>query len=71
VYSQTRGRIHRPSKKDISRTYWALYAKSLDFLQSQNLETKGELVDSLHTKEFLTQEELRAIFNLNGTLKIA
>jgi len=70
VYKQTRGRIHRPSKKFVSRTYWGLYANSIDFLQNQNLETKGELVSKLYTRKFITQEEWAVIFNLNGTLKM-
>lgn len=63
IYSQSRGRIHRPGQKTVSNTYFILYDNSIDNMQLENLRQKGELLNSLMNKAYISQTEWRDIFN--------
>ena len=63
IYSQSRGRIHRPGQKTMSNTYFILYDNSIDNMQLENLKQKGELLNSLMNKAYISQTEWRDIFN--------
>lgn len=62
-YEQSTKRIYRIGQTKAVTTYILLYENSLDILQDKNLTTKGRLVNSLLSKEFLTREEWVKIFN--------
>ena len=65
VYSQSRGRIHRPNQDSITRTYSLCYKDSIDGLQKQNLMQKGAIINSLLNKSYIDQEMWKKIFNAN------
>ena len=65
VYTQSRGRIHRPGQTDVTRTYDFCYKSSIDFMQKENLETKGQLLNSLVNKDIITNDVWKKIFNAN------
>jgi superfamily II DNA or RNA helicase len=65
VYSQSRGRIHRPNQDSITRTYSLCYNNSIDGLQKQNLEQKGAVINSLLNKNYIDQGMWKKIFNAN------
>ena len=62
-YEQSTKRIYRIGQKLPVTTYILLYENSLDILQDKNLTSKGKLVSSLMSKDFLTHEEWVNIFN--------
>ena len=62
-YEQSTKRIYRIGQIRSVTTYILLYEDSLDILQDKNLSTKGKLVSSLVSKDFLTREEWVKIFN--------
>ena len=63
IYSQSRGRIHRPGKTDPSRTYQMVFDNSTDALLDANLRMKGDLIMRLLSKDFFTEPEWKGIFN--------
>lgn len=63
VYEQSRGRIHRPGKDAMSRTYTFCYKNSIDYIQAENLRTKGNLLNSLMNKDYISQDNWKRIFN--------
>ena len=65
VYSQSRGRIHRPNQDSITRTYSLCYKDSIDGLQKQNLMQKGAVINSLLNKDYIDQGMWKRIFNAN------
>lgn len=65
VYSQSRGRIHRPNQDSITRTYSLCYKDSIDGLQKQNLAQKGAIINSLLNKQYIDQNMWTRIFNAN------
>lgn len=65
VYSQSRGRIHRPNQDSITRTYSLCYKDSIDGLQKQNLAQKGAIINSLLNKQYIDQGMWKRIFNAN------
>ena len=65
VYSQSRGRIHRPNQDSITRTYSLCYKDSIDGLQKQNLAQKGAVINSLLNKDYIDQGMWKRIFNAN------
>lgn len=64
-YSQSQRRIFRIGSNQAAITYIPIYKNSLDYLVDKNLSSKGLLVKGLVSKEFLTQEEWRKIYNMN------
>lgn len=62
-YEQSTKRIYRIGQNLPVTTYILLYENSLDILQDKNLTSKGKLVSSLMSKDFLTHEEWVNIFN--------
>jgi len=65
VYSQSRGRIYRPSQKYMCRTYHMTFNDSIDNLQLENLAQKGQIVNALLNKKFIDQGLWKKIFNAN------
>lgn len=65
VYTQSRGRIHRPGQTDVTRTYDFCYKNSIDFMQKENLETKGQLLNNLINKDIIAGDVWKKIFNAN------
>lgn len=63
VYAQSRGRIYRPGQKNITRTYSMRYKDSLDNLQAENLKTKGETINSLMNKDYITNDIWKKLFS--------
>lgn len=63
IYSQSRGRIHRPGKTDPTRTYQMVFDNSTDALLDANLRMKGDLIMRLLSKDFFTESEWKGIFN--------
>ena len=64
VYKQSRGRITRPGQDEVTRTYSIRYDKSIDNLQEMNLSTKGETLNSLLNKDYITHDLWAKLFNL-------
>jgi len=64
AYEQSTRRIHRFGQTKPIITYILIYRKSLDMFMDKNLDTKGVLVQSLVSREFLTQEEWAQLFNM-------
>lgn len=65
VYSQSRGRIYRPSQKYMCRTYHMAFNDSIDFFQLENLAQKGQIVNALLNKKFIDQGLWKKVFNAN------
>lgn len=65
-YKQSRGRIFRPGQDEITRTYSIRFSDSIDNLQEMNLNTKGETLNSLMNKEYLTHDLWKKLFNLQN-----
>ena len=66
IYSQSRGRIHRPGKTSITRTYHMVFDKSTDALLDANLRQKGEMINRLLSKDFFSDAEWKDIFNFKS-----
>lgn len=64
VYTQSRGRIHRPNQKDVTRTYSMRYDNSLDNLQELNLKSKGETLNSLFNQQYISANIWKKLFSL-------
>lgn len=64
VYTQSRGRIHRPNQKDVTRTYSLRYDNSLDNLQELNLKSKGETLNSLFNQQYISADIWKKLFSL-------
>ena len=63
IYSQSRGRIHRPGKTEISRTYQMVFDKSTDAILDANLTQKGQMINKILSKNFFTQNEWKSFFS--------
>ena len=64
-YSQSQRRIFRIGSEQPAITYIPIYKRSLDYLVDKNLSSKGLLVKGLVSREFISQEEWRKIYNMN------
>ena len=64
VYSQSRGRIYRPSQDEVTRTYGIRYNNSIDNLQELNLNTKGETLNSLFNQKYISEGIWKKLFSL-------
>lgn len=64
-YSQSQRRIFRIGSEQPAITYIPIYKRSLDYLVDKNLSSKGLLVKGLVSREFISQEEWRTIYNMN------
>jgi len=64
-YEQSTKRIYRLGQHRSVTTYIPLYNNSLDILLDKNLDSKDKLVKGLLSKDFLTQEEWKVIFNMD------
>lgn len=64
VYTQSRGRIHRPSQDSVTRTYSIRYKDSIDNLQELNLKTKGETLNSLFNQQYISAGVWKKLFSL-------
>ena len=47
----------------MSRTYTFCYKNSIDYIQAENLRTKGNLLNSLMNKDYISQDNWKRIFN--------
>lgn len=63
VYEQARGRIHRIGQTDEVRYYNICYNNSIDNLQLVNLQTKGQVIESIGKRDILSQSDWQTIFN--------
>lgn len=63
VFEQSRHRINRPGQTDLTRTYDFCYNKSIDYMQKENLTTKGQLLNSLLNKQYIENDLWKRIFN--------
>ena len=63
TYEQSTFRIYRHGQTKDVQSYILIYNKSLDVLLDKNLSSKGILVQGLVSKDFLTQEQWKTIFN--------
>ena len=63
TYEQSTFRIYRHGQTKDVESYILIYNKSLDVLLDKNLSSKGMLVQGLVSKDFLTQEQWKTIFN--------
>ena len=63
-YKQSRGRIWRPGQKEVTRTYTIRYNNSIDNLQEINLATKGETINSILNKDYISHDVWKKLFNL-------
>lgn len=62
-FAQSQNRNYRIGQdKDIT-SYILVYDRSLDCLLNKNLRSKGTLVEGLCSRDFLTQDEWKTIFN--------
>jgi SNF2 family DNA or RNA helicase len=66
IYSQTRGRIHRPGKSEATKTYQLVFDKSTDAVLDANLRMKGKMIDRLLSKDFFSEEEWKNLFNFRS-----
>ena len=66
TYKQSRGRIHRSTQKDITKTYSIRFENSMDNLQELNLIKKGEVINSLMNKEYIEHNLWKKLFNLSN-----
>jgi SNF2 family DNA or RNA helicase len=64
-YSQSMKRIYRAGQTETVETFIPLYDGTLDMLRDANLSTKGILIEKLLSKDSLSQEEWKNIFNGN------
>ena len=64
-YSQSQRRIFRIGSEKPAITYIPLYRNSLDYFVDKNLSSKGLLVKGLVSKEFISQEDWKKIYNMN------
>ena len=62
-YSQSQNRNYRIGQDKDVKSYILIYNNSLDVLLNKNLESKGTLVNGLCSKDFLSQEDWKKIFN--------
>lgn len=62
-YAQSTNRNYRIGQDKDVTSYILTYDKSLDCLLNKNLESKGLLVKGLCSRDFLTQEEWKKVFN--------
>lgn len=62
-YDQSLSRIYRPGQSETTTTYTIRYSNSIDSLQEENLASKGQIVQNIMNKQFVTQEEWSKIFN--------
>lgn len=67
TYDQSTARAYRIGQKNNFTSYILLYDKSLDVLLDKSLKNKGALVKGLVSKEFLSQEQWKQIFNCTET----
>lgn len=65
VYTQSRGRIYRPQQKDITRSYSVRYKDSIDNLQEINLNSKGEILNSLFNQKYISENTWKKLFSLH------
>src|SRR5574344_328211 len=65
IWSQSKGRIWRPSQTSVTRVYTMSYKDSIDNLQLENLIHKGEIVNSLLNRDYIDQSIWKKIFNFN------
>lgn len=65
VYSQSKGRIFRPGQTKVTRNYTLSYKDTIDNLQLENLKHKGDIINSLLNKQFISQDIWKKIFNFN------
>lgn len=65
VFEQSRHRINRPGQTDLTRTYDFCYKDSIDYMQKENLTTKGQLLNSLLNKQYIENDLWKRIFNAN------
>jgi len=62
-YWQSIARIHRIGKKKVTITYVLIFDESIDVSLDINLETKDTLNSKILSKEFLSLQEWKKIFN--------
>lgn len=62
-FEQSTRRIWRNGQKDHVETYYLIYTNSIDVLLDKNLESKGLLVEGLQSRDFLSKEDWKKIFN--------
>ena len=67
TWTQAHGRIDRPSQKDTTVSYTFCFNDSIDRLQLENLETKGQTLESLMNRKFISGEAWKKLFNLKKT----
>lgn len=63
TYDQSTARAYRIGQTNNFHSYLLMYDKSLDVLLDKSLKNKGALVKGLVSKEFLSQEQWKTIFN--------
>lgn len=64
-WSQSLKRVHRLTQEENVTTFNLVYDHSLDLYIMKNLESKGMLNEKLMSKDFLSTEEWKFIFNGN------
>ena len=61
----------RIGQTHITRSYSALYNRSIDYIQTQNLIDKGHTINTLLSKDFLDNSLWKRIFNADESLIIS
>jgi SNF2 family DNA or RNA helicase len=69
-FDQATGRIQRPGQDQSTRVYTIRYKSSVDNIQHENLLTKGKTVQTLLTKQSLSGDEWRQVFNATLSSKL-
>ncbi len=67
TYDQSTARAYRIGQTKDFSSYLLIYDRSLDVLLDKSLQDKGTLVKGLVSKEFLSQEQWKRIFNCTDT----
>jgi len=62
-YDQACGRNHRPGQDEVTHIYDLRMERSYDFLQFENLKSKGDTIKKLLSKGSLGEDGWRALFN--------
>lgn len=69
-YAQACRRNWRPGQTKVTKIYSLRYDKSIDNLQELNLQTKGSVIDSLLSKEYIEKDLWKKMFSLQKDMSI-